>query len=59
MGTGGFNLFPLPTIQPNSEVRNGETFGVLKLTLFANSFAWQFLPISGQSFTDQGTGTCH
>jgi hypothetical protein len=59
VGTGGFNLLPLPTIQPNSEVRNGETFGVLKLTLYANSYAWQFIPIAGQSFTDEGTGTCH
>jgi len=59
VGTGGYNLIPLLASQPNSEVRNGDTFGVLKLTLFTNSYAWQFLPIAGQSFTDQGTGQCH
>lgn len=44
---------------PNSEVRNSETFGVLKVTLYANSYAWQFIPIAGQTFTDEGTGSCH
>jgi hypothetical protein len=32
---------------------------VLKLTLNAGSYAWKFLPIAGQTFTDSGTGTCH
>ena len=59
VGTGGFNHIALLTIQPNSEVRNAETFGVLKLTLHANSYEWQFLPIAGQAFTDAGTGSCH
>ncbi len=36
-----------------------ETFGVLKLTLHANSYDWQFVPIAGESFTDTGTGTPH
>ena len=47
------------TIRPNSEVRNGDTFGVLKLTLHANSYDWQFVPVAGETFTDSGTGTCH
>lgn len=59
VGTGGYNHLPLPTIQPNSEVRNGETFGVLKLTLHADTYEWQFIPIAGQTFTDRGTGSCH
>lgn len=59
VGTGGYNLIPLLVIEPNSEVRNDQTFGVLRLTLFMRSYAWQFLPIAGQTFTDQGSGDCH
>jgi hypothetical protein len=33
--------------------------GVLKLTLRANSYDWNFLPIAGQAFTDSGSGACH
>ena len=43
----------------NSQVRNGTTHGVLKLTLHASSYDFQFIPIAGQSFTDSGTGSCH
>jgi hypothetical protein len=59
VGTGGYNLIPLLAPEPNSEVRNGETFGVLKLTLFASSYAWKFLPIAGETFSDEGAGVCH
>ncbi|HKY54137.1 MAG TPA: DUF4832 domain-containing protein [Anaerolineales bacterium] len=58
VGTGGAGLYPIPGIQPNSEVRNNTTFGVLKLTLHATSYDWQFVPVAGQSFTDSGTGNC-
>jgi len=40
-------------------VRNASTFGVLKLTLGDGTYSWQFIPITGQSFTDSGSGTCH
>ena len=59
VGTGGYNLTPFAATQPNSAVRNGTTFGVLKLTLYATSYEWQFIPIAGQTFTDEGTGVCH
>ena len=59
VGTGGYNLIPFAATQPNSEVRHTGTFGVLKLTLYANSYAWQFVPIAGQTFTDEGSGVCH
>lgn len=58
VGTGGAGLYPFPSIQPNSEVRNNATFGVLKLTLHATSYDWQFVPVAGQTFTDSGTGNC-
>ena len=58
VGTGGAGLYPFPSIQPNSQVRNNTTYGVLKLTLHATSYDWQFIPIAGQIFTDSGTGNC-
>jgi hypothetical protein len=34
-------------------------YGVLKLDLYDGSYAWRFLPIEGETFTDSGNGTCH
>jgi hypothetical protein len=59
VGTGGANLRPFATIRPHSQVRNANTHGVLKLTLTANSYSWQFVPVAGQTFTDSGTTSCH
>jgi len=59
VGTGGTGLRAFGTVQPNSEVRGSTAHGVLKLTLHANSYDWEFVPIAGQTFTDSGTGTCH
>ena len=59
-GTGGASHFPFnTTMAPNSLIGDAATFGVLKLTLHASSFDWQFLPVAGQTFTDSGTQTCH
>jgi calcineurin-like phosphoesterase family protein len=63
VGTGGNNHQPnYGTIQPNSEVRNNTTYGVLSLTLSKHSYDWQFLPDkqsgNGQ-FVDSGSGQCH
>ena len=59
VGTGGASHATLGTLKANSEIFNGSTYGVLKLTLSAGSYAWQFVPVTGGSFTDSGTGTCH
>jgi hypothetical protein len=60
VGTGGTGLNAFgSTVMANSEVRNGTTHGVLKLTLHASSYDFQFIPIAGQSFSDSGVGTCH
>jgi len=59
VGTGGANHTPIDTIQPNSEVRNTDTFGVLKLTLHPKSYEWQFIPVAGKPFSDKGTTLCH
>lgn len=47
------------TIQPNSQRRATGIYGVMKFTLGNGTYAWNFLPIAGQSFTENGSGTCH
>lgn len=59
VGTGGAGLNGFRDPEPNSEVRNGDTHGVIKFTLDRQSYSWQFVPESGKSFTDTGTGSCH
>ncbi|MDI1460617.1 DNRLRE domain-containing protein [Catellatospora sp. KI3] len=58
-GMGGASLYSFGTIQPNSVARNNNTFGVLKFTLHASSYDWQFVPQSGKTYNDSGTGSCH
>ena len=63
-GTGGgetHSNFRLP-LAPNDEANDSGNFsrGVLKLTLYADSYRWEFISAPGfGSFTDSGTGTCH
>jgi hypothetical protein len=59
VGTGGRHLRGFGPPKPNSEVRNSDSFGVLKLTLYSDHYAWQFIPVAGATFTDSGQGTCH
>jgi glycosyl hydrolase family 99/calcineurin-like phosphoesterase family protein len=59
VGTGGKNHTRLKQPIANSEMRNDNTFGVLKLTLHANSYDWQFIPEPGKAFTDSGSAACH
>lgn len=56
VGTGGAPLYDLVRIAANSEVRI-KTFGVLKLTLSAEAYQWEFIAVSGAG--DFGTGSCH
>jgi acid phosphatase type 7 len=55
VGTGGAGPHGFTTPAATSEVRATGTYGVLKLTLHASSYDWQFVPVAGQSFTDSGT----
>ena len=61
VGTGGASHsgYGFGTVVANSEVRNGAAFGVLKLTLSADGYQWAFVPVSGQTFADSGSGSCH
>jgi acid phosphatase type 7 len=60
VGTGGRSHSPLGEPLPNSEARNADTFGVLKVTLSAEKYLWEFIPVNGENgFHDSGEGTCH
>jgi acid phosphatase type 7 len=60
VGTGGRSHSSLTSSPlPNVEVRNGSTFGILELTLRADSYSWKFIPEKGRTFTDSGTTSCH
>jgi hypothetical protein len=58
VGTGGVNLYAPRARQPNSEVLETSSWGVLKLALKAGGYDWEFMPIDGQSFRDFGAAAC-
>ena len=58
VGTGGKNAYTLGA-DPRIEASQTGTPGILKLTLRAGSYDWQFVPIAGETFTDAGSGACH
>jgi 3',5'-cyclic AMP phosphodiesterase CpdA len=59
VGTGGGFATEFGNPVTNSAVRKTGVFGVLKLTLRADRYSWEFIPIEGQTFSDAGEGQCH
>lgn len=60
VGTGGRSHDPLGFPIHNSETRNADSFGVLKLTLWPGKYYWEFIPVdSVHGFRDSGEGVCH
>jgi hypothetical protein len=59
VGTGGRSHDLLGFAVPNSELREWDTYGVLKLTLSPGKYAWEFVPVEGKTFHDSGSGVCH
>jgi hypothetical protein len=60
VGTGGSALdSQFGTPDPNSEVRNGSTHGVLKLTLSPTGYDWQFISSKGAVVDAGGPNACH
>ena len=58
-GTGGKDHSNLVSRLPNSLVFDDSTFGVLRLVLHPKGYDFQFIPVSGGTFTDSGSDTCH
>ncbi len=61
VGTGGDNLHRFSTVVPGSQVRSANSFGVLKMSLSATSYSWQFESDGSPGATnhDRGAATCH
>jgi hypothetical protein len=58
VGSGGSNHYEFGVPIANSEVRNSDTSGVLKLTLHPTSYSWEFIPEPGKTFNDSGDAPC-
>jgi acid phosphatase type 7 len=59
VGTGGRSFYQISQPIANTEVYNDDTFGVLELTLYPKSYAWEFVPVRGKIFSDSGVARCH
>jgi chitodextrinase len=59
VGTGGAFFTGVGSAHPNSQVRNNDTFGIMKMTLRPTGYDWQFIRAAGGSFTDSGSTACH
>ena len=59
VGTGGNGHYGFGGVKPNSEVRNADTYGVLRLSLRPAGYDWLFVPEAGKTFSDAGSSTCH
>ena len=56
--TGDKSHYGFGTAARNNLMRNGSTFGVLRLKLGVDGYKWKFLGESGATFADSGTGAC-
>jgi acid phosphatase type 7 len=59
VGTGGAGHYGFGAPDPNSQVRDASTFGVLKLTLHAASYEWEFVAADGAVVDSGGPDACH
>jgi acid phosphatase type 7 len=58
VGTGGAGVYDFKSVQPQSEVRQTRTYGVIKFTLHADRYEWEFVPAAGMPFSDKGSAEC-
>ncbi len=61
-GMGGRSHYNFSTPIANTEAYNTSVSGVLKLILSgdgSNTYAWEFVPVAGQTYTDSGSDWCH
>jgi len=58
VGTGGAKLYELKERHPLSAAWDNSSWGVLKLTLRAERYEWEFLPADGGAPRDRGAAAC-
>lgn len=59
VGTGGKSKRSFAQIQPFSEIRNNDSFGILQVILGDGDYQWRFVSAEGNLFSDSGSGQCH
>lgn len=59
VGTGGRSVHETARTEVGLQVKEGKTFGVLRLVLKDGGFDWEFRAEPGSGFTDAGSATCH
>jgi alkaline phosphatase len=60
VGTGGIGLYDFKRSRAaNSEARQDESYGVLRLDLSPTSYRWRFVVSDGEEFSDEGGRRCH
>ena len=61
VGTGGRSLYAFRSQppEPDVEARENQDFGVLRMTLRAQSYAWQFITAPDGAVLDEGEASCH
>jgi len=57
VGTGGASFYAIDQVQPFSEIRITNQFGIIQFTLNPASYTWQFINVNGE-IMDQGEDTC-
>jgi acid phosphatase type 7 len=57
VGTGGDNVRSIVAVQPGSEVHSTDVYGVLRLTLLADAYEWEFIAADPE-FRDSGRAPC-
>ncbi|MBW3601962.1 MAG: metallophosphoesterase [Actinobacteria bacterium] len=59
VGTGGGDLRDLAGARPHSQRRITGEYGVLRLRLSPDRYAWRFVPTDDDAPTDAGAAPCH
>jgi hypothetical protein len=57
-GTGGGGVYPIKRLEKNSEIRQYQSYGVIRFTLYADRYDWEFITARGQPFSDKGSASC-
>lgn len=58
VGTAGHTIGFSAKVAPNSEVRQTDIIGILKMALHDDSYEWEYIPEDGQTFSDYGNEKC-
>jgi hypothetical protein len=58
VGTGGAERYDQGDPEPNSQLRDDSSWGVLEMTLRPTGYDWQFLAVPGDDLDDSGSASC-